>query len=145
LFNYGNRDYRKSFIPSVSEVLDRIRKWASEEKSAGRSLITVGDFADREAQVTKLIRDSMLMPPAELENIIDIVADDTALHRVPFYDQFAWFSDSEGKPELSLQYINKAGAFDFTKHVFPDLPINQMTWRISDHVPLWAEFSTLES
>ena len=84
-------DYREPNVPSVSELLKRIRKWASEEKTAGRSLITVGDFADREKQVTKLMRKSRLKPPAELENIIDIVASDTALYRVPFYDQIAWF------------------------------------------------------
>ena len=146
LFNYLNiDDYRKSFVPNVAEILKRVQKWASEEKAAGRSLITIGDFADREEQVTKLIRKSRLAPPPELENIIDIVADDTALYRVPFYDQIAWFSDSEGKPVLSFHYKNTAGAFDFTKYMFPDLPVNQMTWRISDHVPLWVEFSTLNT
>lgn len=132
-------------VQGVPDILKKLRKWASEENAAGRSLFAVGDFADREDQVTELIRDSRLMPPAELENIINIVADGTELHKVPFYDQFAWFSDAKNNPVISLQYTKKAGGFDFTKYMFPNLPIRQMTWRISDHVPLWAEFSTLDS
>ena len=136
LFNYGRPD-----AEGVSETLREIRQWALREKAAGKSLITVGDFADRKDQTTKLIRDSRLRPPAELEGITDTAGDGSGLQRVPYYDQLAWFVDSKGEAVMSLQYLHNGGAFDFTKYVFANLPLSQMTWRISDHLPLWAEFS----
>lgn len=53
-----------------------------------------------------------------------------------FYDQIAWFPDS-----FNLLYNNHAGVIDFVGAVFPELSVQEMTFRVSDHLPLWAEFS----
>jgi hypothetical protein len=39
-----------------------------------------------------------------------------------------------------MTYTNRAGSFDFLPHVFPGLTARDISWRISDHYPLWAEF-----
>jgi hypothetical protein len=59
-----------------------------------------------------------------------------------FYDQIAWFLGDNNVPALSLKYI-RGGSFDFTKEVMKSLNLSntQLSWRISDHYPLWAEFS----
>ena len=33
-----------------------------------------------------------------------------------------------------------AGSVDFVPHVFAGLTKNELSWRISDHFPLWVEF-----
>ncbi|WP_181038655.1 hypothetical protein [Arthrobacter sp. ZGTC131] len=36
--------------------------------------------------------------------------------------------------------MQRAGSFDFIPHVFRGLSRNELSWRISDHYPLWCEF-----
>ena len=59
-----------------------------------------------------------------------------------FYDQIAWFT-RDGNPDvpvLSLHYAQRAGGFDFRGLVLPALSDTELSWRISDHFPLWTEF-----
>lgn len=52
-----------------------------------------------------------------------------------FYDQIAWFMGAMG-----LGFSGRAGVVDFVDAVFKDLSTFSMTYRVSDHFPLWAEF-----
>lgn len=45
-------------------------------------------------------------------------------------------------PYLAMDYTGHAGNFDFTKPVLTSLDRISLSWHISDHFPLWAEFST---
>jgi len=58
-----------------------------------------------------------------------------------FYDQIAWFKDSNGTPRLDLKFKN-GGSYNFTSQVLKNRNISktQVSWMISDHFPLWAEF-----
>ena len=48
----------------------------------------------------------------------------------------------EGDREaLTLTYKGKAGYFPWTDYLLGDLANTPKSWRISDHYPLWAEFS----
>ena len=62
-----------------------------------------------------------------------------------FYDQIAWFTGRNDLPALSLQYT-EGGYFDFTKAALTARGLTKvgLSWRISDHYPLWVEFSTHE-
>jgi endonuclease/exonuclease/phosphatase (EEP) superfamily protein YafD len=42
-------------------------------------------------------------------------------------------------PALTLQYEN-AGMFNFADGLIPAASRMQLSWRISDHFPLWVEF-----
>jgi endonuclease/exonuclease/phosphatase family metal-dependent hydrolase len=53
------------------------------------------------------------------------------------YDQIAWFMG-----DLDLLSEKRAGVVDFTGCVFKELTPEQMTFRMSDHFPLWVEFIT---
>lgn len=53
------------------------------------------------------------------------------------YDQIGWFRD-----DMTLLPTGRAGVVDFADAVFRDLTPAQMTYRVSDHFPLWCEFST---
>lgn len=53
-----------------------------------------------------------------------------------FYDQIAWFMGS-----LDVEFTGRCGVIDFVDAVFPELTDVAMTFRVSDHFPLWAEFA----
>ncbi len=57
-----------------------------------------------------------------------------------FYDQIAWFHDQEDVPCLSLSCKN-AGGFNFARAGFRGISENDLSWKMSDHLPLWVEFS----
>ena len=41
---------------------------------------------------------------------------------------------------IRLDYSGNAGNFDFRAHAFDGLDMTDLSWRISDHFPIWAEF-----
>ncbi|MGC9522497.1 MAG: endonuclease/exonuclease/phosphatase family protein [Anaerolineae bacterium] len=52
-----------------------------------------------------------------------------------YYDQIAWFMG-----ELDLLTTERAGVIDSTDAVFPELTLRAMSYRVSDHLPVWVEF-----
>jgi hypothetical protein len=39
-----------------------------------------------------------------------------------------------------MTYTHRAGSFDFIPHIMQGLTRTEISWRISDHYPLWVEF-----
>jgi hypothetical protein len=39
-----------------------------------------------------------------------------------------------------MTYTRRVGSFDFVPHVMPGLTRHELSWRLSDHYPLWVEF-----
>ena len=58
-----------------------------------------------------------------------------------FYDQIAWFRS--GREALIDLAVSSGGNFDFQPHVYTDTNLSRasMSFRISDHLPLWVEFA----
>jgi hypothetical protein len=86
-----------------------------------------------------------LRPPDGLNHVPRTIFDDpnpaASPDRRHFYDQIAWFSS--GRAALSFPDTN-AGTFDFTRAgLIPAASTQQLSWRISDHFPLWVEFHTV--
>ena len=81
--------------------------------------------------------------PRELHDVPrTIFADPNNPDLDKFYDQIAWFNDDTQAPALSLTYKD-GGYFDFTQVCLTSLGLTktQLSWRMSDHFPLWVEFS----
>jgi endonuclease/exonuclease/phosphatase family metal-dependent hydrolase len=59
-----------------------------------------------------------------------------------YYDQIAWFNGSDGSPKLSMDLL-AAGNYDFVPLLWDEATYSKLqhSWMISDHYPLWAEFS----
>jgi hypothetical protein len=60
--------------------------------------------------------------------------------------QIAWFSDVADDGTIhnllhGIEYNGHAGNFDFVPHVYPGMSKTSVSWRISDHYPLWVEFA----
>ncbi|WP_110183039.1 endonuclease/exonuclease/phosphatase family protein [Nocardioides solisilvae] len=122
-----------------------MRRWAERPQDWNRNLLVLGDFnLDRiDDPLFDAFVSTGLWPPAELNHVPrTIFAEDAGQH---FYDQVAWFSDPTD-PDLpslleGLRYTRHGGSFDFVPHALRDLTRAQVSWRISDHYPLWVEFA----
>ncbi|MEX2591234.1 MAG: endonuclease/exonuclease/phosphatase family protein [Anditalea sp.] len=136
---YGNlKEDRTAELKAIAEWM---RIWASHMKSFDQSLIVLGDFnIDRRGDDRyKAFVSTGLKVPVDLHEVKRTIYDGST----KYYTQIAWFENHNHIPQLSIQYKN-GGVFNFGPHVLMrrNLTPTQMSWRISDHLPLWAEFST---
>ena len=128
----------KSRVPELKAIAEWMFDWALDLKDWGHSLITLGDFnIEREGDVAyDAFVSTGLFVPDDLKNINRTIFDN-----ISFYDQIAWFRDKKLNPQITLKYI-KGGAYNFKDKVLVSRKYTdkQISFRISDHLPLWAEF-----
>ncbi len=97
------------------------------------NLIVLGDFNidDRgDNPLFKAFASTGLVVPKKLLNL-----KTTYNSKPKYYDQIAWFMG-----ELNLLSSNEAGVINFADAVYKELSHRQMSYRVSDHFPLWVEF-----
>lgn len=127
--------------PELKAIAEWMRSWATQVNSFDQSLIVLGDFnIDRKGDERyEAFVSTGLKVPIDLHEVGRTVYDDST----KFYTQIAWFEDHRNVPKLSLKYKN-GGVFNFGSHVMLKRGYSptQLSWRISDHLPLWAEFAT---
>jgi endonuclease/exonuclease/phosphatase family metal-dependent hydrolase len=126
-------------IPELRGIAEFVADWADELESWGQNLIALGDFnIDRKGdKAFEAFTSTGLRAPDALNDVPRTVFEAAD----GFYDQIAWFTGEQGQPKLSLDFTGRAGGFDFVPHVFPNLNLQQLSWRLSDHFPLWCEFA----
>jgi endonuclease/exonuclease/phosphatase family metal-dependent hydrolase len=127
-------------VGELTEIARWLAGWADEVAEWGHNLICLGDFnIDRNGDPLYEAFTSTGLTPAPglatLPRTIFDTPDDSH-----FYDQVAWFVDPAKGPALALTY-ESAGNFDFVPLWEGSLTREQLSWRISDHYPLWTEFS----
>jgi hypothetical protein len=132
------------------KAADRIRElraiaaWladrADDDDEFNRNLIALGDFNidRRDDDNWKAFTDQGLTPPYEFYGLTRTIFDKPK--KESYYDQIAWFTKGN-REALTLAYSGKAGRFEWTKHILQSLDNTPKSWRISDHYPLWCEFS----
>jgi endonuclease/exonuclease/phosphatase family metal-dependent hydrolase len=132
-------------IAELQQIAGCLAGSATEGDPWGANLIALGDFnIDRRGDpLYQAFTATGLRPPAGLNHVPRTIFDDPNPAAPPdhrhFYDQIAWFVDAPGVPALTLQYQN-AGMFNFADGLIPAASTVQLSWRISDHFPLWVEF-----
>ncbi len=134
-------------LPEITAFANWMRAWADRRGDWNNNLLVLGDFnIDRLGNALyEAFVSTGLWPPDELNSVPRTIFDnDKSQH---FYDQIAWFktlTDDQPLTEVmdSLSYSGRAGSFDLVPHVFAGLTRNSLSWRISDHYPLWVEFTT---
>lgn len=127
-------------LPELTAFAEWMAAWARRKSDWNTNLIVLGDFnLDRMGNpLYDAFLSTGLWPPTEFNDIPRTIFDnDKTKH---FYDQIAWFSSATTQFLESLTFTHRAGSFDFVPHCYPNLTKNEMSWRISDHYPLWAEF-----
>jgi len=95
-------------------------------------------------ELYKAFIDTGLGPPDNLNHVPRTITDDpdptAPADRRHYYDQIAWFTGQpNGPPASSLGYRN-SGMFDFTQGLVPSATEQELSFRMSDHFPLWVEF-----
>ncbi len=93
----------------------------------------LGDFNIDERGSNPLFQafvSSGLVVPAGLLNL-----QTTYGTKPKYYDQIAWFMG-----DLDLLVTQRAGVIDIAGAVFQELTLSQMSYRVSDHFPVWVEF-----
>jgi len=135
---WANRAIR---LPEIENFAVWMRGWVDRRNDWNKNLLVLGDFnLDRLGNpLYEAFVSTGLYPPAELDKIPRTIFDNDKTQH--FYDQIAWFSTPTGDSMLDgLTYALKAGTFDFIPHVLPGMTKLEISWRISDHYPLWVEF-----
>lgn len=127
-------------IGELKAIADWLADWAAELDDYGQNLVTLGDFnVDRKDDPNyQAFTSRGLRPPAELDDLPRTTAD--LAGKASFYDQIAWFHE-DGQAKLTLDYTGQAGHVEWTKYYLAAVDKTERTWRVSDHYPLWAEFS----
>jgi endonuclease/exonuclease/phosphatase family metal-dependent hydrolase len=133
-------------VPELRAIATWLSDWAQDLNAWDRNLIALGDFnIDRfEDDLYQAFTSTGLTTPRELDQVPrTIFSDPDKPNLAKFYDQIAWFTGEQGIPALSLTYL-RSGSFDFVDRVLVGRHYSktQLSWRISDHYPLWAEFLT---
>jgi endonuclease/exonuclease/phosphatase family metal-dependent hydrolase len=129
-------------VDELEAIAQWLADWAQRENDWGHNLLALGDFnIDRKADpLHQAFTSTGLAAPSQLDGTPRTIFDDSVEGH--FYDQIAWFTGTHGVPALSMDYTGAAGGFDFVPHVMTSLTKAELSWRVSDHYPLWAEFTT---
>jgi endonuclease/exonuclease/phosphatase family metal-dependent hydrolase len=139
---YG--DSARERTPELRAIAEWLDEWARDVDAWGHDLIALGDFnIDRRGDPRyEAFTSTGLTVPDELHDVPRTIFADPSDPSEKFYDQIAWFVEDDGdRPGLSLSY-RESGSFDFREFALPrrDLSRRSLSWRISDHYPLWAAF-----
>jgi endonuclease/exonuclease/phosphatase family metal-dependent hydrolase len=138
---YGERASDRT--DELAAIASWLAEWAKRTKEDyNQNLIPLGDLnIDLEDDPNfQAFTSTGLRPAPELEGLRRTIFDTPKKsHR---YDQIAWFTE-EGRAQLTLDYQGPghAGAFFWTDHLLEEMDTVEKSWHISDHYPLWVEFS----
>jgi len=129
-------------VGELKAIAGWLAEWAKNINAWGHNLIALGDFnIDRHGdKLYDAFVSTGLHVPDDMNEIPRTIFGASGENK--FYDQISWFTGKDGTPALSLKYLC-GGSFDFTQTALKSLNLtkNQLSWRISDHYPLWAEFT----
>ena len=139
--DYGeSTDERKDELKAIARWM---KAWANRESKWHHNLLTLGDFnIERQGdELWQAFTSTGLAVPVELQAVPKSIFDDESDAGDKFYDQIAWFTSVSGSIALNMNY-QTGGYFDFLPFVYTDanLTKSSISYRISDHYPLWAEF-----
>jgi exonuclease III len=132
---YG--DNEKVRISELTAIANWISDWAKELKSWNHGLISLGDFniERKDDEAYKAFISKGLFVPDALKTVPRM------LNSVSFYDQIAWFCDKKNVPQISMKF-KSGGSYNFKDSILKtrNYTKSQLSYKISDHFPLWTEF-----
>ncbi len=153
----GFRSLNKTFVLVTlhikygSNASDRVKElkgiakwladWAGDMNAYDQNLIALGDFnidARGDLLDNTFLSEGLYVPPA----LQDPTVTRSIFNETKYYDQIAWFNNHQHLPNLSMEFI-KAGNYDFVPLALQNQNLSKLSlsWHISDHYPLWAEFA----
>ncbi|MDT0678631.1 endonuclease/exonuclease/phosphatase family protein [Autumnicola musiva] len=135
---YGKNSSER--IPELKAIAKWLADWASDTNAYHQNMITLGDFNinKRGDLLDKTFLEEGLYVPEQLQHPS---ATRSIFDETKYYDQIAWFRDHHKAPNLSMEF-ESAGSYDFLSTALQNRDLTKLTlsYMISDHYPLWAEF-----
>ncbi len=131
-YGSGNPEER---VPELEAFAEWMANWSARDKRYHQDLIVLGDFnIDRRGDPRfEAFASRGLNVPEPIRGIsTNLATGKKAKH----YDQIGWFMG-----RLQMEFTGKAGTVNFAHAVFKEMSLRSMSFRVSDHLPLWAEFS----
>ena len=135
---YGKKSADR--IAELKGIAEWLADWAGNTNAYHQNMITLGDFnIDARGD---LLNDTFLSEglhvPEELQNA---EVTRSIFNETKYYDQIAWFTDSRSVPNLTMEFAN-GGNYDFVPVAMANRGVTKasLSWMLSDHYPLWAEF-----
>jgi endonuclease/exonuclease/phosphatase family metal-dependent hydrolase len=132
-------------IPELRGIARWMAGWARRSNRWHHNLLALGDFnIDRkDDDLWQAFTSTGLTVPDDLHQVRRTVfadPDNPTLDK--YYDQIAWFETGSGLRRLSMTYLQGSG-FDFLPYVYTDTTLSKrsISYRVSDHYPLWVELS----
>jgi endonuclease/exonuclease/phosphatase family metal-dependent hydrolase len=132
-------------IPELTGIARWMADWARRSNRWHHNLLALGDFnIDRKGDALwRAFTSTGLTVPEDLHHVArTIFADPDNPTLDKYYDQIAWFETRGGSRRLSMTYL-QGGSFDFLPHVYTNTSLTKrsISYRLSDHYPLWVAFS----
>ena len=126
-------------IDELTAIARWLAGWAEQEADWNHNLMALGDFnIDRRGdRLYDAFTSTGLTPAPGLSDTPRTIFESG---KDNFYDQIAWFVDERKGPLLTLNPA-AAGSFDFVPLLQGSLDLVSLSWKISDHYPLWVEFA----
>lgn len=130
-------------VPELRAIARWMKNWARRSNRFHHNLLTLGDFnIDRAGSVGyESFVSTGLHVPDHLMNLPRTIFDDPDdPNDDAFYDQIAWFQS--GGHDLIDMTPRVGGNFNFLPYVYrgSGLSKTSVSYRVSDHLPLWMEF-----
>jgi endonuclease/exonuclease/phosphatase family metal-dependent hydrolase len=128
-------------VPELRAIAQWLAGWAEQEFGWDHNLIALGDFnIDRAGDpLFEAFTSTGLVPAPPLAGLPRTIFDDPGAEH--FYDQIAWFTKGQKhRPVLTLEALS-GGHIDFVPELRGERTLNELSWHISDHYPLWMEFA----
>jgi endonuclease/exonuclease/phosphatase family metal-dependent hydrolase len=130
----------ESRIEELRGIAKWLSSWAGNINAYHQDLIALGDFnIDERGDLLErtFLSEGLYIPP-QLQN--ERVTR-SIFNATKYYDQIAWFNSQTNGPKLSMEFLS-GGNYDFVPFALQNrqLTKNSLSWLISDHYPLWAEF-----
>jgi exonuclease III len=135
---YGNAS--KDRIKELKGIAKWMADWAKDVNVYHQNLICLGDFnIDERGDLLNqtFVSEGLFIPPAlQNDTVTRSIFDQTK-----YYDQIAWFNNAQNIPNLSLKFLS-GGNYNFVGKALANrnLSNQSLSFMMSDHCPLWAEF-----
>jgi endonuclease/exonuclease/phosphatase family metal-dependent hydrolase len=128
----------KDRIPELMAIAKWMADWAQSMNEYEQNLIVLGDFNIEERG--DLLHKTFISKGLHIHpDMMKPEVTRSIFNKTKFYDHIAWFDTSVAK--LSLEFT-RGGSFDFLPAVLKGRGLSKtnISFMISDHYPLWAEF-----
>ncbi|PID95253.1 MAG: endonuclease [Bacteroidetes bacterium] len=135
---YGKKSTDR--IKELKGIAQWLSQWATDINAYHHNLIVLGDFniEERGDLLEETFLSEGLFVPEALQ---EASVTRSIFNETKYYDQIAWFNGAGRKPRLSMTFVN-GGSYNFVDKALANrgLTRNNLSFMISDHYPLWAEF-----